>query len=293
MKEKKKRKPLGVKHRVREGKKREERRGLAITVLILIAMVSVSGVFIYSTVTSLFQNQDTSPVSEPKAAIVDQLSLTYPNQTFVQTATNTLAQAGYTTDYYPGEKVTVEFYRNLPTHGYKIVVLRTHSALVSTDKPPVTLFTSEPYSQTAYVYEQLRDQVGWVTYRFENGTPKEPTYFGIGPLFVKDSMNGEFQDSVIVMMGCNGLTYTDMAEAFIQRGAKVYISWSNAVLASHTDLATTRLLQHLLTDQRTVDEAIEDTYRDVGADLTYSSRLLAYPREAEDYVVKSVLSDGG
>ncbi len=293
MKEKKKPKPLGVKHRVREGKKREERRGLAITVLILIAMVSVSGVFISSTLTSLFQNQDTNPLSEPKAAIVDQLSLTYPNQTFVQTATNTLEQAGYTTDYYPGEQVTVEFYRNLPTHGYKIVVLRTHSALVSTDKPPVTLFTSEPYSQTAYVYEQLRDQVGWVTYRFERDTPKEPTYFGISPLFVKDSMNGEFQNSVIVMMGCNGLTYTDMAEAFIQRGAKVYISWSNAVLASHTDLATTRLLQHLLTDQRTVDEAIEDTYRDVGANLTYTSRLLAYPKEAEDYVVKSVFSDGG
>lgn len=261
-------------------------------VVILIAIILVSGFFINSMLISLFQDEDTGSLSELKAAIVDHLSLTYPNQTFVQTATDILKQAGYRTDYYPGEKVTVEFYRNLPTHGYKVVVLRVHSALVSTDKPPVTLFTSEPYSQTKYVYEQLRDEVGWVTYRLENDKPKEPTYFGISPLFVSQTMKGNFQDTAIVMMGCNGLTYTDMAEAFIQRGAKVYISWSNAVLASHTDLATTNLLQRLLAEQRTVEQAIEDTHRAVGADLTYNSRLLAYPKEAKDYVVKGVATDG-
>ena len=62
-----------------------------------------------------------------KAAIVDHLSLTAPNQTFIQTATNTLKQAGYRVDYYSGEKVNVEFYRNLPTHGYGLIILRVHS----------------------------------------------------------------------------------------------------------------------------------------------------------------------
>ncbi len=279
MKDGKKHEPRRMKHRIREEKKREQRIGLAVTVIILIVNITASGLFVNSMLGSSRQKQETSSTSEPKAAIVNQLSLTYPNQTFVQTATNTLAQAGYTTDYYPGEKVTVEFYRNLPTHGYKIVVLRTHSALVSTDKPPVTLFTSEPYSQTAYVYEQLRDQVGWVTYRFERDTPKEPTYFGISPLFVKDSMNGDFQDSVIVMMGCNGLTYTDMAKAFIERGAIAYVGWKDAVLASHTDSATAHLLQHFLIEKRSLRESVQDTF-EVGCDPVNENLLTYYPLEA-------------
>jgi len=52
----------------------------------------------------------------PRAAIVDQLSLTSPNQAFVQEATSMLEGAGYAVDYYPGEQVTIEFYQDLPRH---------------------------------------------------------------------------------------------------------------------------------------------------------------------------------
>jgi len=280
MKGGKKQKPRGIKQKIREEKKREERIGLAVVLFsVLVLVMIVSGFTLNSLLNQLSTSQQVSFSSEPKAAIVDHLSLTMPNQTFIETATTTLEQAGYTVDYYSGEEVTVEFYRNLPTHGYRIVILRVHSALVSADKPPVTLFTSEPYSQTGYISEQLAGQVGWVTYKFENGKPTEPTYFGISPLFVKKSMKGEFQDATIVMMGCNGLTYTDMAEAFIERGAKAYISWSDAVLPMHTDSATTHLLQHLLIEKRTVKQALEDTNRDTGPDSTYNSLLLAYPEE--------------
>ncbi len=283
MKADKKPKPRGMKHKIREEKKREIHRGLAIAVAILIA--TVSGFLIYSMQSSSPQNREASSTSEPKAAIVDQLSLTAPNQTFVQTATSILESAGFTVDYYKGKEVTVEFYRNLPTHNYHLMIMRVHSALVSAEKPPVTLFTSEPYSKTRYVNEQLTDQIGWVTYRLENDTPKEPTYFGVSPLFVKQSMNGRFQDTIIVMMGCNGLTYTDMAEAFIGKGAKVYISWSNAVLASHTDVSTVKLLQHFLIEKRTLQESVSEMFKEVGADPAYKSTLVYYPPEAGDYII--------
>ncbi|GAG23053.1 unnamed protein product, partial [marine sediment metagenome] len=65
--------------------------------------------------------------SGPRAVIVDQLSLSQRNPDFTASATDILEQADYTVDYFPGEQVTVDFYRNLPTHGYDLIILRVHS----------------------------------------------------------------------------------------------------------------------------------------------------------------------
>ncbi len=232
-------------------------------------------------------NVSTPQASRLKAAIVDQLSLSQPNQTFIQTSINILETAGFTVDYYKGEEVTVEFYRNLPTHDYGLIILRVHSALRANMGPPVGLFTSEPYSKTKYVYEQLTEQVVRVSF-YEGEEPKEPSYFGIGPEFVKQGMKGKFQSTVIVMTGCNGLTYPYMAEAFIEKGASVYISWSNSVLASHTDLAITRLLQHFTVEKQNLKEAVKKTFKEVGLDPSYRSFLIYYPPEAGDCTILNV-----
>lgn len=65
----------------------------------------------------------------PQAAIVDQLSPSQPNPDFATSATKILEQAGYEIDYYPGEEVPVDLRRDLPTHGYDLIVLRVHSEL--------------------------------------------------------------------------------------------------------------------------------------------------------------------
>ena len=274
-------KPKGTKARVQAYKKRLVYIGTAIIVTILVAIIAVSGLLIAC------MHQTNDQPSQPKAAIVDHLSLSRPNQTFVETVTNILITAGYAVDYYPGEEVTVEFYRNLPTQGHSLVILRVHSALVSAEDPPVTLFTSEPYSRTKYVYEQLKDRVGWVTYRFENGTPTEPTYFGISPLFVEQSMNGRFQDTIIVMMGCNGLTYVDMAQAFVQKGAKAYISWSEDILGTRNDPAIEFLLRQLVLEKQTMERAVADTMKEFAPSPADNSLLMYYPLEAGAYTVES------
>ena len=288
MKKGQKQKSHGMKHKIREEKKREGRIGLAVLVSFLTTIIIVAGFLINSRLNRLSIGQTGASTSELRATIVDHLSLTYPNQTFVHTATNILKRAGYIVDYYSGEEVTVDFYRTLPTQGHSLVILRVHSALVSAEEPPVTLFTSEPYSGTKYVYEQMRDRIGWVTYRFENGTPREPTYFGIGPLFVKQSMNGRFQDTIIILMGCNGLTYADMAQAFVQKGARAYISWSDAVIASHTDQATIQLLKHLVAENQTIKQAVTETMKEAGPDHVYRSQLGYYPLEVGDQTVEEI-----
>jgi hypothetical protein len=283
-------KHVGTGAQIRTLKEKERRIGTAIFLALILLIIIISA---YLTYTFLNQSQDQTinpASSQLKAAIVDHLSLTCPNQTFIEAATSTLKKAGYTVDYYPGEKVNVEFYRNLPTHYYALIILRVHSGLQVGDDPPVVFFTSEPYSKTKYIYEQLTDQV-WEG-QLGTGFIEGQTYFGISPEFVEKGMSGRFEDTAIVMMGCNGLTYTDMAGAFIQRGAKVYISWSESVLAGHTDQATTQLLKHLLTGKQTIEQAVTETMKEVGPDPAYKSLLSYYPLEVGEQTIENIKNNG-
>lgn len=294
MKDKKKR--HGTKAEIRAYKKRIRHTATAITVAILVAIIAISSFLIYSYLNPS-QNQTISQTFQFKAAIVDQGSLSPTagfNPVFIETATNILEQAGYTVDYYPGEEVTVEFYRNLPTHGYGLIILRVHSGLQEGNRPPVIFFTSEYYSETKYVYEQLTGQL----WKGRIGTFKEDefiegqTYFGISPEFVKKGMKKKFQNTTVIMMGCNGLTYTDMTEAFIEKGARIYVSWNGSVSASHTDQATTQLLKHLITEKQTVKQAVTETMKEVGPDPADGSILLYYPETLVDnYVIPNSTSN--
>jgi hypothetical protein len=248
----------------------------------------------YLTYTNLSQPQDqtknpTSP--QPKAVIIDQLSLTFPNQTFVETVTNTLKQVGYKVDYYPGENVIVDFYRNLPTHGYSLIILRAHSTATGPaySEGPVALFTSEHYSQTKYIYEQLTEQLVTVSFSQEE-REKGIGYFGIRPNFVMQSMKGRFQNTIIIMMGCEGLDNSLMAQAFVQKGARVYIGWYKPVSASHTDTAIIHLLQHFLMEKATLKESVRQTFREIGFDPMYNSLLIYYPLEAGEETIENTNS---
>ena len=281
-----KEKRLGTKAQLRAIKNRERRMATAISLAFILLIVVFSAYFTY-TFLNQPQNQTTNPTSSSpqlKAAIVDQLSLTIPNQTFIETATNTLKQANYSVDYHSGEKVTVEFYRNLPKHGYSIIIFRVHS---TTGYSRVDFFTSEPYSKSKYTYEQLTDRVYPVVYSSEDAE-EGIMYFGITQLFVKTDMTGTFSNTTIIMMGCQGLNNTRMAKAFIEKGAKVYMGWTNSVSASHTDQAITNFLQHLILEKQTIKQAVDKTMKEVGPDPAYNSLLIYYPVEAGEQTIENI-----
>ncbi len=222
---------------------------------------------------------DAEPDGPLRAAIVDQLDLTFPNQLFREEATETLEAAGYEVEYIPGELVTVDYYRELATHGYDLIVLRIHAALQQKSTTDgriqlAELFTSERFSEAQHVDEFETGQVGAVVY--EDGGEE---YFGIGPRFIVDSMVGEFDGTTIVMMGCNGLVSEQMAEAFIRKGAGSFISWNDLVSVEHTDTATLNLLDHMLVDDLSSSDAAAATMAEVGPDPYYDSVLLSYPLE--------------
>ena len=217
----------------------------------------------------------------PRAAIVDQLSLTSPNSAFVQEATSMLEGAGYAVDYYPGEQVTIEFYQDLPRHHYEVVVLRVHSARFQTDDgiltDEVVLFTGQPYDRQRYVAERKAGILARARYFLTN----PPGYFfGVRAKFVESRMKGDFEGATVILMGCDGLRSNTMAEAFVRKGAGAFVSWDDLVSTDHTDAATERLLHYLLVEKRTLSEAIAQTMAEIGPDPSYGSKLLVYPPEA-------------
>jgi hypothetical protein len=264
----------------------KERRRVAAVFFLAVSLFLAA--IVYFSFTS--SNQPQNLPFQLKAAIVDHLSLSFPNRTFVETATNMLEQAGYVVDYYPSKNVTVDFYRNLPAYGYKIILLRVHSAIaVASERQEVALFTSEVYSQSEYTLDQLYNRLGTATIH-NPPDPGETAYFAIRSLFIKDSMRGNFNETTIIMMGCYGLKYTSMAEAFIEKGAKVYIGWEGLESADHSDEATVNLLKHLILQKQAVGAAVENTITEVGKDPYYNSTLLFYPPASAG---KTIVSNNG
>ena len=263
----------------------------------------VYGVIAVAFILAFFLAYSSLHSSPPKVAIVDQLSFLpgQSNPTFVDACKNILKEGGLTWAYHNGNKVTVNFYRNLPSCGSSLIILRVHSAIMKTETGIISLlglFTSERYSDAAarkYRADVLNDRL--VKAFFTEGGEE---YFGIVPKFVEESMKGEFKDTIIIMMGCEGLgynitgtrvTYTDMAEAFVKKGAKVYIGWDGPISINHTDQATVQLLQSLILHKRTIKQAVTETMEIVGKD-TYNSTLQYYPKtaEVENYAIPNLKS---
>ena len=268
---------LGARNGRRKPARKRSMKRLAYGVVII---VSVLACFL------VYFSLNSSP---PEAAIADHLSF-FPDQrnpAFVDTCKTIFEEGELTWAYHEGEEITVDFYRKLPSCGTKIIILRVHSAIMKTETGIISilgLFTSERYSDEAakkYREDVLDDRL--VKAFFTEGAEE---YFGIVPKFVEESMKGKFQNTIIIMMGCEGLgyeelEYTDMAEAFIKKGARVYISWDGSISLDHTDQATIHLLQSLILRKRTIDIAVTETMEIVGKDPTYNSTLQYYPRTAE------------
>lgn len=219
---------------------------------------------------------------KPKAAIIDHLSISHPNQAFVKECSEILKKAGYTVDYYKGEEVTVEFYRNLPEQEYDLIIFRVHSTYIH-KYLSLALFTSEQYNRKRYAQEQMLNRVarGFIEPYHEG----DPHYLAITDKFVRYSMKGSFKNTIIIMMGCAGIKKC-MATAFLQRGAKAYIGWNGPVSIHHTDIAILRLLRYLLIEKETIAKAIENTMKEVGSEPQYKNTLLYWPIEAGNMKVE-------
>ena len=255
-----------------------------VLVIIAVAIILVPAIFFFSS--------SPSPPIQPKAAIIDQLSSSsllagftrLPNQTFIKTAKELLYERFSQVDYYQ-DNATVNQYAHLPSAGYKLIVWRAHSALDSRSNY-VAISTSEIYyGQRDYDQYLENEQLTLcnMTLLFDQNF-----YLAITPKFVDEVMSGRFEDTVIILMSCNGLKqyYEKTAKAFEEKGAKVFISWDGWIDSLDNDNAVTLLLQYLIDGNNTVSGAVNK----IGGYYTKYQVYLTYLRydpfpEVGDYSI--------
>jgi hypothetical protein len=222
-----------------------------------------------------------------RAVIVDQLSSVQENQAFVTNITDELEGYGFEVDLYQRDEITVDFYRQLPARGYELIIFRAHSGLLAEDEEVIVktvLFTNEDYSQTKYVTEQLNNRL--LMARVDEG---HPMVFGIPPEFIRESMNGKFDDAVVVMMGCSGIFLRDLAEAFVDKGASVYVAWNGSVELYYVDDATPHLMRQLCSGNLTIKEAMDSTMDVIGPDPEHGAGLKCYPSGSADKKLEELI----
>jgi len=248
--------------------------------------IIVFGFLVYKT---LFQTPEIK--FSLKAAIIDQLAEHFPNPGFNETVTNLLRDAGFNVSYYGYKTVTVGFYRELVKRDYGIIILRAHSALRE-DNKTVDLFTSEEYDPNEYGDMRGKGLLTKGEYLFEQESGR--FYFAITPKFIENY--GYFPKSVIIAMGCWSLKpeCEEMAQAFINRGAKAYVGWTEIVLPKDTDHETVRLLEMLLKENGTLADATDGIYREYQASGTGEiiiTRMKFYPQSAGDLKISELIAE--
>jgi len=233
------------------------------------------------------QSPDSS-TNSLKAAIVDQLYSLQPNPAFIQQVTQELEDYGFEVDVYQGDEVTVSFYRELPGYGYDLIIFRAHSGLLGREEEIIgrtCLFTNEPYSQIRHVTQQLTEQLAMARI-----SEHYPWVFAIGSKFVTQSLEEEFDDTVIIMMGCSCLYLEDLATAFIDKGASTYLGWDASVGLDYVDEATSVLITNLCAERMTIEEAVYETMAGVGADPDYHAYLKYYPVASGSQTIGELMS---
>jgi hypothetical protein len=216
--------------------------------------------------------------SAPKAAILDQTSVTDPSPEFIERAQGYLEEAGYAVDIYPWQSLTVDFYRTLPGKGYGLILLQTHATneAAGPGAPGKStgpfIFTGEEASRK-YLIEQMQDRIRPA--RFFYGDL--PEFFAVGPAFVQSSMSGRFAGAAIIIGGCQSLAQPNLAQAFVERGASVVIGWDGLVDLYHNNRALLGFLEAVAVEGLTPQRAAEKAAEEVGSDPTYASKLVHFP----------------
>lgn len=220
-----------------------------------------------------------------KAAIIDQIGEESPSipesaRKFNETVTSLLESVGFNVSYHKSESITVDFYKGLAKYDYGIIVLRAHAALrEENDKTTVDFFTSQKFEKDKYVSEQNNGLLSKGNYSWE----PDKFYFAITPKFI-ERLEGYFPKSLVIATGCWSLKSDsqEMATAFIKKGAKAYIGWTDLISLSYSDDTIIKFLQYFLVSNMTISEAINECNKFSDPE-GYSGKLSYYPSEIGGY----------
>jgi len=267
-----KNKPKRTRNEAFAYKKRARIISIVVTFVIIFSLIIAVSYYLVSYFPGLNSTIDETEGdlsdNSSRAALIDALYSNHPNEEFTKSINRTLQEAGINVDIYQGKEVTVEFLAKLNSR-YKLIILRMHSALSSSDE--LYLFTAEPYSAGKYTSEQRFRLV-----KEAYPTEESQSVFAVNWGFIKRLMTGEFNGTLVIVMGCDGACDLWMAQEFMNQGAVGYVAWNGPVLLSHSDEAILYLTQALYMEKLPLEEAVEKTNSQIGEDPNWGTILDYY-----------------
>lgn len=269
-------------------KKRKERipqeKKLLSNKQLIIISIGLTSIIIFGFLISSLLLQTQEANFSLKAAIIDQLGGYFSNPQFMDNVTTILETAGFNVTFHGSNELNVDFFKKLAKSNYGVIILRVHSALRE-DESTVDLFTSEKFETSSHVEELNKDLL---VKGILNHSQHEEEYFALTSKFI-ESLEGVLPKSIVIAMGCWSLKpeCEQMAEAFIKKGATVYIGWTEKVDVRHTDNETVRLLRMLLEHNKTVEQAVNDIHWD----WRYSSEMSFYPESAHNLTISNLIAE--
>ncbi|MDO8472683.1 MAG: hypothetical protein Q7T05_02575 [Dehalococcoidia bacterium] len=249
-----------------------------LAVLASIIVVALGG-WLWMVAANSIDPQGLVDGSVPRAAIIDELYPDSTNEELVSRLSDLVGTVGLTLDVYRGDQVTVDLYGILPKGGYRLIVIRSHSGAITPNADDIKqsvgtyLFTTEKYSTLGHVWQQLKGEVKRAAI-----SEDKPNYFAIGPNFVTGSMKGSFDNALIILDGCSGLLFDDLAKALLSKGASGFLAWDATVRLDYVDPATGSLVKYL-TSGYSIANAVNLTMQERGRDPDSKATLKYYPKE--------------
>lgn len=261
-----------------------------LTLLTFSSILGFLALFLVPFLISLLWPQPSNTNEALKAILIDTVYISEPNDELIKNVVKVLKNRGFEVDVYLGTNVTVNLMKRL-TKGYKLIILRVHSSYTHFPRMflpnnTVVLITGERYVKNKYFREEALEMLVASTVvpelRLAYG------YYAITPRFI-NALNGSFKNAMVIAMGCNTLYTTSMAKAFIDKGAKVYIGWSDYVSAKHMDKALGLLIKLLVVDGITVKNAVNKVNEEIGVDPVYKAKLVYYPLNSGNINIEQII----
>lgn len=265
-----------IRNKSRRGMRRGGRRGIYFSrrrrrmwpwILLILVIIAV----IVSIVIYLGMELEEAPPM--RAAILDGLAADYPNQTFIESAKEILARAGFEVDIYGPEDITLDLLRELPSRDYGLILFRVHGGRI---RQPIGLFIGGGLFIEKCGPESHRDEVesGYLLI----GRPflSNETYCVAPPHYISEKLHGKFRKTIIIAMSCFTGDDNIMASAFLERGAGAYVGFRGEISPDYADAFTITLLRKLYSEKLLIQDAFDQALRELGSDPHYGGSPALY-----------------
>ena len=263
------------------------RRQLLIITATIVIVIILASYFIYSTWYRRTNTSTTIEVSVPRSAIIyDSLYREYPNPEVIENVTRILREHNVTVKVYLGKDAGL-----IPLYSlnkYDLVIFRSHGGYNSDPSNGMPLgayiFTGIHFDEAVRTYGDIIFKYHDERYIVKGVIPppnikltpevlkKLPRYVVLSPWFFRDKVPIK-RGSIIVFFGCYGLDDDRLAEVFLEKGARAFISWRGNITWTYMDEILDDLVALLLKYFDKPEKAVEIINEVYGPDPATNAAL--------------------